>query len=275
MIEYVEIKTVEEAARLILDREYNAEIDRMRSSFLFRGMGDTSYRLTTSLERNCGSKQIELEPSILKNFTKYAVTEDPHLNDSVWRQMIAGQHHGLPTRLLDWTHSSLIAMHFATCESDMGDTDRRNGVVWRIDPKEMAAMLPGRYREILAREKTSIFSVETLKEAAPTIAAYDTDMAGAAMAIIEPPSTDQRIINQYSYFSVVPYGMGDIEAFLDRNTSNTVKYVIDKSIRWDIRDLLDQFNISERVIYPGLDGLSRWISRHYYVKRPAGEREEQ
>ena len=29
--------------------------------------------------------------------------------------------------------------------------------------------------------------------------------------------------------------------------------------------MLDQFNISERVLYPGLDGLSKWIARHYYV----------
>lgn len=30
--------------------------------------------------------------------------------------------------------------------------------------------------------------------------------------------------------------------------------------------LLDQFNISERIIYPGLDGLSRSLARHYFVK---------
>ena len=86
------------------------------------------------------------------------------------------------------------------------------------------------------------------------------------MVILEPPSKDQRIINQYSYFSVIPQDMKDIETFLDESTDNTVKYLIDKSVRWDLRDLLDQYNISERVMYPGLDGLSKWIARHYYVK---------
>ena len=39
-----------------------------------------------------------MEPVILRNFTKYATIEDPKLGESVWRQMIVGQHHGLPTR---------------------------------------------------------------------------------------------------------------------------------------------------------------------------------
>ena len=74
-------------------------------------------------------------------------------------------------------------------------------------------------------------------------------------------------MNQYSFFSVIPSDMNDIESFLDENTSKTVKYVIDKSIRWRVRDMLDQLNISERIMYPGLEGLSRWIGRHYFVKR--------
>ena len=47
---------------------------------------------------------------------------------------------------------------------------------------------------------------------------------------------------------------------------STVKYVIDGSLRWDIRDLLDQWNISERTVFPGLDGLSTWLKRYYFVK---------
>ena len=73
-------------------------------------------------------------------------------------------------------------------------------------------------------------------------------------------------MNQYSFFSVIPMDMENVEDFLNRCTKNTVKYVIDRKLRWRVRDMLDQLNMSERIVYPGLDGLSRWIARHYFVK---------
>ena len=96
---------------------------------------------------------------------------------------------------------------------------------------------------------------------------YDADMGCKAMVNIEPPSVDQRIINQYSFFSVVPSGITCVDDFLERYTKNTVRYIIKKELRWNARYLLDQYNVNERMVYPGLDGLTKWLARHYYVKR--------
>ena len=76
---------------------------------------------------------------------------------------------------------------------------------------------------------------------------------------------DQRVVNQYSFFSVVPSRLENVDSFLEE-TENTVKYVIGKDIRWHLRDALDQMNINERMIYPGLDGVARVEGRHYYVR---------
>lgn len=266
MIATVKISTIEEILGLMTEQEYNKEIQRYRSSYLYRGLPNVEYHLQTSLQRNCKKKQEKVEKSILRNFTKYAAIEDPELQKSVWRQMMIGQHHGLPTRLLDWTYSPLIGLHFATSGEDLKSMDQQDCVLWRIDINELNSMLPKAYKKVLEDESAYLFTVEMLMRVVEDLDKYDSDMKDSSMLLLEPPSIDQRIINQYSYFSIIPSSVEDIEEFLDVKTSNTVKYVIDKDLKWKIRDVLDQMNINERIVFPGLDGISSWIKRHYYVK---------
>ncbi len=266
MIREIEISNLDDLTQLITEQEYRTDLDRFRSSYLYRGMPDSSFKMETSLYRNCKHLQKQLEPAILENFAKYAVIGDPTIAESVWRQMILGQHYGLPTRLLDWTHSALVGLHFATAEDNMALMEEHDCMVWRIDMSEMLSLLPNRYQDIVNRKQSTIFSVDMLLEAADSLTEYDSDMGDHAMVIIEPPSINQRIVNQYSFFSIVPMDMPDIEGFLDTHTNNTIKYIIRADLRWRVRDMLDQLNMSERIVYPGLDGLSKWIARHYYVK---------
>ena len=64
----------------------------------------------------------------------------------------------------------------------------------------------------------------------------------------------------------VKYIQGTVCQKIPLDNDNTVKYVISHRLRWRVRDMLDQLNVSERIMYPGLDGLSKWIARHYFVK---------
>ncbi len=266
MVKEVICKALDDVMVLLAEQDYNVSTDRYRSHYLYRGMCNAAFKMVTSLNRNCKDKQVSLEKVILNSFTKYAVLEDPSLEHSVWRQLIVGQHHGLPTRLLDWTHSPLIGLHFATDESNIGQLGTHDCAVWRIDMKELLALLPAKYRKPLEVSRTFIMSVDALSQTVTTLEQYDKDMAADAMVVLEPPSIDPRIINQYAFFAVVPFGIIDMENFLDKHTNNTVKYVIKKEIAWRVRDMVDQLNINERIVYPGLDGLSKWLSRHYYVK---------
>ena len=266
MIQEVRISTLEDLMPLLSEQDYRPELKRNRSGYLYRGMPNSGYKMVTSLSRCCRDKQRTLEPAILNNFAKYAVREDPTVAQNVWYQMITGQHNGLPTRLLDWTHSALVALHFAMTEDNLEEMDAHDCVVWRIDMNEQIDHLPEKYRVAIGREQTTLFSVEMLTKITDSLYQYDEDMGDRSMVIIEPPSTNDRIIMQYSFFSVIPMGMTDIEGFLNAYTRNTVKYVIDRQLRWRVRDMLDSLNISERLLYPGLEGLSKWIARHYYVK---------
>lgn len=266
MVTEKKIADFQEIWGLISEQTYNDRIDRNRSSYLYRGMPNVAFHLETSLFRNCKNKAFDIEKSILRNFTKYASIEDPELTNSVWRQLIIGQHHGLPTRLLDWTYSPLIALHFATSGETLSQMEENDCVMWAIDIEEINSLLPKKYKKRLDKESSYLFTVEMLDSLVQCLDEYDADMENNSMILIEPPSIDQRIINQYSYFSIVPKEIANIEDFLDSNTEHTVKYVIDRSLKWRIRDMLDQLNVNERIVFPGLDGLTAWIKRHYYVK---------
>ena len=266
MIKVEYISDIEGIMEIIKDQEYNEKVGRYRSTYLYRGLPNAEYNLITSLRKNCKEKHADLEVSILRNFTKYAAIENPELSKSIWSQMIIGQHYGLPTRLLDWTYSPLIGLHYATSGEDMEDMDKHDSVLWKINIVETNRLLPEKYRKELEVNRAFLFTVDMLDKLVEDTAGYDEDMAGKSMVLIEPPSSNQRIINQYSFFSIVPKQMEDIEGFLENENITVVKYIIKKELRWRVRDMLDQMNINERIVYPGLDGLSQWLKRHYYVK---------
>ena len=272
-----QITTLEQISKIIWDQQYQSTLMRNRSPYLYRGLPNSNYHLVTSLRRNCKEKKNDIELAILRNFVKYAALEDPALKTSIWRQMIVGQHHGLPSRLLDWTYSVLIALHFATSGENLDDMSKNDAVLWQIDILEMNKRLPKNYQTTLNNESAFLMTVDMMDSLTrggntyDILNRYDSDMGTASMVFLEPPSIDQRIIGQYSYFSIIPSRIENlqddtgIETFLDE-TQNTVKYIISTDLKWRIRDMLDQMNINERILFPGLDGITSWMKRHYYVR---------
>ena len=172
-IQTIEIHKLEDVFQLITEQPFNSDIKRNRSPFFYRGLSNSKYSLQTSLQRNCGEKRRQLEECMLRNFAKYAMETEhgARISASDWNKLIIGQHHGLPTRLLDWTHSTLVALHFADSENDLADLDRRNCAVWRIDARELNSKLPQKYQDALAEKHTFIFSVKEMLRCGNCLAA--------------------------------------------------------------------------------------------------------
>jgi hypothetical protein len=246
---------------LLFADSWDAEIDRYRSRCAFRGLSDARYPLETTLTR-LGGAFVELERHLLRNFRKYA-----HRNvverDSVWNWLAVAQHHGLPTRLMDWTYSPLVAIHFALTNLENYHTD---GAVWAVNYVQTHQLLPDKLKQGLAREGANVFTVEMLAELVPSLAELPRMAARPFVIFFEPPSIDDRIVNQFAFFSTLSEPAARMDHWLARNPAIWRKIIIPAHLKWEFRDRLDQANITERVLFPGLDGLSKWLMRHYTVK---------
>ncbi len=232
---------------------------RHRSDFMYRGVADRTWGLETSLVR-LGGDYAKIEGSLLRNFRKYAEPGSIP-SDMMWVRLAVAQHHGLPTRVLDWTVSPRVAAHFATAEQAHYDKD---GAIWCIDAVKVRSLLPNTLREVLHREYAFLFSVEML-DFLPTLRDFDEllNENGNFVLFFEPPSLDARIINQGAVMSVMPGPTLDLKEFLQQRPELYRRVIIPKELKWEIRDKLDQDNVTERMLFPGLDGLSRWLRRYY------------
>src|SRR5438105_7401217 len=146
-----------ELQELLFADSWNEELGLYRSNFAFRGCADVDEDLSTSLAKLGGGASV-LEGHLLRNFRKYA-TGDAVPVDSEWNWLALGQHHGLPTRLLDWTYSPYVALHFVTTTGDLFD---RDGVVWMVDYVRAHELAPQPLRAELEAEGANVFTTEML-----------------------------------------------------------------------------------------------------------------
>ena len=264
---------------VLFEGSWNDTIRRFRSPFVFRGLSDSSYRLQTSLKRLQGPYW-QLEKHLLRNFRKYARLSPRELS-SFWHLLSIAQHHGLPTRLLDWTYSPYVALHFATANLERFSTD---GVIWVVDYEKAHNHLPEKLTNLLRAEGAQAFTVELLTSLhtqgeshaseegsflnfVETLKEFEgLGVSEEFLLFFEPPSINERIVNQFALFSVMPNPKRDVDDWLDNYPYLFRRLIIPAALKWECRDKLDQCNISERVLFPGLDGLGSWLKRQYSPK---------
>jgi hypothetical protein len=239
---------------------WNPRLGRFRSRFAYRGVSTQTGGLETSLARLAGGTRnvIPIELGLLRGFRKYAPagTDGP---DTMWHSLARAQHAGLPSRLLDWTYSPLVALHFATAHVDDFDQD---GEVWCVDFARVNKLLPRRLRQLLDAEQSEAFTVDMLADFS-TLTEFDRLGRTPFVVFVEPPTIHQRLAAQHALFSLMPSPTARLDRWLAGRPDVYRRIPVPAAAKWEIRDKLDQANINERVLHGGLDGLARWLARYY------------
>ena len=246
---------------LLYEGSWNTSIGRYRSRYAYRGVGVRADSLQSSLVRlvGRGSDVSRIELGLLRSFRKYAQSSDVHTADTIWHWLALGQHAGLPTRLLDWTFSPLVALHFGTATMAHGGQD---GEIWCVDFARVNRQLPIALRRLLDYEQSETLTLDMLGQFC-SLGAFERVARRDFVVFVEPPSLHPRLVAQHALFSLTRLATSSLDQWLLRHPDVYRRITVPASLKAEIRDKLDQANVNERVLQGGLDGLCQWLTRYY------------
>ncbi len=193
-------------------------------NFVFRGVKNAAYELLPKVGRNPKIllHDPDVEQNMFKLFKQGAVRYLDQKSLDEWEWLALAQHHGVPTRLLDWTENPLVALFFAAEGSAAKD-----GAVYLFPS-------PG---IINTTTHSDPFLVRTVAE-------------------FWPPHVTTRMAAQTSVFTIHPE---PTEPFM---AQDAWKVVIPGSAKRAFTKILHRYGIHRGALFPGLDGLAahiRWI----------------
>lgn len=219
----------------------------------FRGQSNDLYSLLPGICREDGL--CENEDSYRHDFQQKGY---PYLTDTAfglpvtdWEWYFLMQHYGLPTRLLDWSEGSLIALYFALFYK--ANDDYSNSCVWMLNPFDLN-------RKLHKRPVIFLFSDKEVTKYLPGIWSYKS-LPEHPIAF-QPAFKSKRIAAQKGCFTIHGKNQKPLED-LDELSGSLQKISI-KYFNTDlIKGELIMAGITESTLFPELSGLARELVEYW------------
>jgi len=207
-------------------------------TFFYRGVQNFhAYKLIPSVARTWDGNLNHLrdiEKSIMDKFKTRAPAHLVFRPSNDWEWLMLGQHHGLPTRLLDWTMNPLVALYFACTGDNHLSAD---GAVYRLSGLDQ--LQPEYFSH---PDYSNPFSI-------------DRDY------YIFPPHITPRITAQSSAFTVSKNPIEPLEIpFIDKDRGPNDTIIIRADSKGKILKQLIDLGIGPSTLFPGIDGLCKQIA---------------
>jgi FRG domain-containing protein len=215
----------------------------------WRGHSDRTWRLLPSVHRL--KTEDDQEYQIARLFMQRAPTRrlncPAHSDIAGW--MFLMQHYRLPTRLLDWTESILVAAFFATAPSDGSD-----GAIWGLSPFFLNETSIGDARTRPSDDR----AVRELM-----MPAFDPATVDKAQVIaFIPDEVDVRMLVQQSVFTI--HGAGKViesSALPKRRLLRLIS--IPHAAKDSLRHELGTVGIRRSTLFPDLESLAADVAERY------------
>jgi hypothetical protein len=223
----------------------------------FRGNADKAWELTPKIFRTKNEISVTDEAELYGEFLRRGYSLAPSLTVG-WHSYFLMQHHGIPTRLLDWTDSALVALYFAirNCKTD--------AAVWAVNPLWLNGKTVKRYA-LVEPGLDPIAAAFMVDAVHADLEGHKEDESSPLLAIaVRPPWVSMRMFAQRSLFTLHGSQNIPIEQYpFVRRNSPLCRIVIPVKQREDFLVGLRSCGITETTIYPDLDGLAKELITEY------------
>jgi hypothetical protein len=242
---------------------------RRRDVSLYRGAAHPELPLLTSLDRLGGvdppHTKRSLEGHVFRNFVRYSRPYPQHAQASEWELLVVARHYGLPTRLLDWSFSPLVAAHFATVAPPPPGERLRARAVWRLDWKAMHRRFELPELALMPRDLDRVLREVGGIESLGDLFAHDRAPRRDFACMFEPPSLEARLIAQAAAFTICSDRTRAFDSFLASVglADALTRFVVPAEHVATVRDQLDIAAVDERHLFPDLGGLASQLRRWY------------